>query len=333
MRLSEFFERWFLPMVLEAKEASASTILLYRQSIAWWITLTGDPPIDTIDEKMLKDFREALSHATYRRGPAGAVRPVTRFTAAKHLRDLRSILSRLGPTLDPKRPGKGVLPASPYLAVPQPRLKRPKPSFEVQAARAVAIAASRFSDWPTSRRAKTPPRMPPGLWALSLVSAWYYAGFRAGTSLRLRWRMLIERRDGHWWDLPEEVLPKTHKPVEKFCHPACAALLQRLRAESGAAEEGNLIFDWSRSYSHLSDCHELWQLSAGIAEEEKLPPQAWRRTHATQLGLLGLERAQEIARMALDHGSVETTKEFYLGLEPQLIRMLPPLVEAQQRLF
>lgn len=43
--LSEFFERWFLPVVLQGEHnASVSTVTLYRDTLAWWKRLTRQPP-------------------------------------------------------------------------------------------------------------------------------------------------------------------------------------------------------------------------------------------------------------------------------------------------
>ena len=42
MTLRQFFEHWFLPIVLDG--AHAATVTAYRESLAWWEQLTGDPP-------------------------------------------------------------------------------------------------------------------------------------------------------------------------------------------------------------------------------------------------------------------------------------------------
>jgi hypothetical protein len=51
------------------------------------------------------------------------------------------------------------------------------------------------------------------------------------------------------------------------------------------------------------------------------------------MGRLGLRSASEIARTTLDHADAATTSQFYVDLEPDFIRLLPPLVEPQRRLF
>jgi integrase len=338
IRLSQFFERWFLPIVLVGRHASAATIVSYRESLAYWISFTGDPPLEEIDEFVAVEFTSRLHEANYKRGPAGAPKPMKAFTQAKHLRQIRAVLYRTGPTTDAKRQAKELLPRAPMVEIVQVQKSRPKVPFSLEEARGIAAAASRVEAWAPQRGDVTPPAAPPGLWWAAMIAALYYTGLRSGTLLLIRWRMLVVRRDGAWLSLPEEVVPKTHKSREKFLHPSAHSALLAMKA-SMESKPSTLIFDWQRSYSHFVDCHERLQKLAGIPPIETTPrdkwlsPQAWRRTHAKQMGRLGIKSAAAIAQTTLDHADSATTEQFYCDMEPDFIRLLPPLVEPQRRLF
>ena len=71
MSLSEFFDGWFLPVVLRSRGESGGTETVYRDALAWWTKLTGDPPIRQIDEYTVATFAEGLRSAKYRRGKLG----------------------------------------------------------------------------------------------------------------------------------------------------------------------------------------------------------------------------------------------------------------------
>ena len=44
LTLTEFFDRWYLPVILAPRERSPETIKRYRESLAWWGLMTTDPP-------------------------------------------------------------------------------------------------------------------------------------------------------------------------------------------------------------------------------------------------------------------------------------------------
>jgi integrase len=329
-RLSDFFHDWFLPIVLLGESrVCQNTIKEYRTAIDWWIVIAGDPPLRLINEFLIWRFVSGLKGAKYRRGRLGPEHPLLPHTQAKILTMIRAILYRLGPATDAKRPTtKSLLPLAPAIVVSRPKQLRTKPWFEIERARAVAAATSRVVERRRRSRAGDAPRIGLDKLMLGSVSAFYYTGLRSGTILPLEWSMLREERGDFWLYVPEGLVRKTSKAIVKFVHPAAAAALEPLRA-SGSEK----IFDWRLCYSAFIDEHERLQELAGIPAEEWLSPHAWRRTFSRQIGLAGLHDATRAAQLALDHESIQTTREFYCDLEPELIRRMPLLVEPQARLF
>ena len=143
--LLEFFDRWFLPHVLRRKETSEKTIGLYKNSLTWWKNLTGDPPLGGVDEFVLTRFDEGLREATYRRTEIGEERSLAGYTRMKHLKTVRTILLRTGPTTHPRFPAAELLARTPYFPVTAPRAQRPKPPFTIDEARRIFAAAARMT--------------------------------------------------------------------------------------------------------------------------------------------------------------------------------------------
>lgn len=333
MTLRQFFEEWFAPIVLVGDRDSAEgTLTIYRNAIDWWERLTGDPPIGSIDEFTIATFKQAMRGATYKRSPLGRSYPLSRQTQHKHLRQIRAILYRLGPTTDPNRPAKGVLPAAPHITVGRAEKCTPKRPFEIDLARRLYASAVDLR-WGRSRGGVVTPETTCCLAMRAFCSLLYYTGIRSGTALGLEWsHVRIEGREV-WLDIPSELVHKTHKGISKFVHRALLRDLQRARC-------GSRLIPWPYSYTHLDDQHDRLQELAGVPEPLRLSPQAWRRTHGTEMAKVGAEAAMKVAQHALDHGDEATTRQFYVSIEPTFIKKLPPLCdepeiddERQRRLF
>lgn len=324
--LTQFFSTWYRPVELESHGVSASTIELYLDSLGWWSRITGDPPLRATDEYTIAKFQTGLRDAQYRRGPGGMPRSLSPWTQAKHLKNVRTILRRTGPTINPEKPGKGLVACVPPIRIKALRGK-PKPCFALATARRIASAA-------TDLPGDVVPGISAARWWRGLFAALFFSGLRIGTVLQLEWSMLVERDGFPILSVPGRIVDKTDKSIDVAVHDQLASHLALLRGLGGGVGR---IFSWPHHYTHLCNVHSRLQLAAGVPTV--LSPQAWRRTHGTEMARLGAAHAIEIARQSLDHGDAKTTTGFYVDVLGELIRKLPELVpavessERQGRLF
>lgn len=347
MQLPDFFEHWFLPIVLiDATDASPGTVQIYRDSLAWWQRLTQAPTLRQIDEFRVASFNAGLKTATYTRGKFGLPRPLRLATANKYQRCIKAILSRLGRGT-PQRPGKEILRTTPLLTIhrpPQPRVKR---AFTLAEARRIVAACEEASHW--KRRPGRPPAHPAALaayerdpvaWHQAALGLLFYLGVRSGTALRVEWQML--QRDDDWFafDLPAEIVEKTGKGLRRPVPASLLRALERLAGESLASvverQRSGLILPWPHCYEHFATCHDRLQAAAGIPPERWLSPQAWRRTNAQQLGLVGAKAAVKVARQGLDHADESTTTGSYVDVAVYFMMLpdiLPERVDHDQMLL
>lgn len=322
MTLVEFFDEWFLPVILVAQRSvSDSTISLYRNALAYWIALTGDPPLAEIDDRLCAAFVGQLrQEATFRRGTLGTERTLSSSSIAKHLRNLRSILYRTGPRYDPHRPTKEILPRLPFLPGVRAEFTQ-KPSLTLEVARKVA-AASLELDKPEP----APPLTSRQWWKVRLALL-YYTGLRSGTVVDVCWKH-YERigggvgGDSAWLNVPAGLVRKTSKPIRLALHPEAVELIEQLPGPRVPTER---ILPLACCYRYFIGLHEQAQQRAGLPAEQWQSPHVWRRTHGQQMADLGAERAIEVARIALDHSDGRTTEAHYVSVVNQLRVRLPRL--------
>lgn len=87
-------------------EADPKTVKRYRESLAHWARLTGDPPIAAVDGFLLLKFRTGLVKTPARDdGP-----PLSKQTANVHIRQINHVLAVLGPRAPGYRKAMGILP-------------------------------------------------------------------------------------------------------------------------------------------------------------------------------------------------------------------------------
>lgn len=319
--LSTFFERWYLPVVLQAKGVQAKTVLIYRDALSWWQTLVGDPPLSQVDEHTLGVFVARLRAATYRRSPTGEARPLSRCSQEKIKRTLRAVLYRTGPSWDPKRPAKELIAFAPHIETHAIR-GRPKPCFTWEQAEAIVAAAGQM----------TIPEVldyEPAAWWRVRLGLYAYTGLRKGTVEELRCRWLVDRSDGLWLEVPgwegNTKITKTGEPIDVAVHPLLAAELAPIRA-SGRER----ISPWPHDERWFLTVHEKLQVRAGIPRDKTLSPHAWRRTHADQINRAGRKVGLRLAQEALGHADSSTTEQSYTDLVNELRRELPPLWAPKQ---
>lgn len=323
--LPQFFERWFLPIVLQGQHASKpQSIKPYYEALRRWVEITGDPPLSLIDEYVIARFQAGLRTATFKRSFRGAEYPVKPSTQAKYLRYIRAILYRTGPSIDPKRPGKSLIEAAPYVHVPAVD-GDPKPPFSLSQVKRI-MAATIEMEKPQI------PGIAPAAWWQATLCLLFYTGQRYATIInkRLVWDKVEQRAEGWWLKLDRDDVPKTSKAQNIALHHDAVAAITRIRSER------RRIVPFTNCKTAFDDWHTELQERAGIPPAEQMSVQAWRRTHGCELAELGLKKAEELARSSLNHSSVKTTKRSYVNIEAKFIRQLPSILpltgdDARQR--
>jgi integrase len=312
--LPTLFEEHYLPVKITARGGSDGTATVYRDMLAWWVKLTGSPPVRLIDDYAAARFIAALAEQTYRRGRLGQPRPLKADTRAKYGRCLRALLRFARRLRHPGRPGARLLDELPE--VPLPACSRdPKRPFPLETCRAIWRACDQMAD-PT--------------WWRSFVALLFYTGFRSGTVMGLEWSML-ETRDGlPWLNVPSRLVPKTSKPVLRAVHAVAAAAIEALPSRG----DGGLLLPTPHTYDHVAQAlHDRLQAAAGVPVERRMSPQAWRRTHSVELARSGFRAAQRLAQWSLDHDDSSTTAEHYCDLRNEFILRMPRLDGASQALL
>ena len=319
--LREFFDGWFRPIVLAGDtNAKPATVVEYLSSVAWWETLTGNPPLSAVDAFTLADLKTGLRSATWRRGSNSPARGLAPHTIAKHLKQLRAILLRTGPTVDRSLPSAGLLDAAPYMRVATPKRQTPRPAFTLDECRAVVAAACRLAH-PVER------------WRwVARLSVLFYTGLRIGSTNALSPANVVER-DGRQWLVVEGAEIKTGNAVAVPLH---AEALKALGAAATAAGSGSGRFFEVVHPRTLARRHDALQVDAGISKP--LGFHAWRRCHAEQMVALGAASGELAAQVALDHANGSTTRQFYANSRALLVDRLPKLIAEddhadQMRLF
>lgn len=318
--LREFFDGWFRPIVLAGDtNAKPATVVEYLSSVAWWETLTGNPPLSAVDAFTLAELKTGLRAATWRRGPNSPARALKPHTIAKHLKQLRAILLRTGPTVDRSLPSAGLLDAAPYMRVSTPKRQTPRPALTVDECRAIVAAAGRLLH-PVERCR----------W-IARLSVLFYTGLRIGSTNGLSPANLHDR-DGRKWLVVEGADVKTGNALAVPLH---GEALRALDAVAAAGLVGGRYFAAVHPRT-LARQHDALQVDAGLSKP--LGFHAWRRCHAEQMVAIGAASGELVAQVALDHSSASTTRQFYANARLLLIDRLPKLVVVddhadQMRLF
>jgi len=310
IRLRLFFNRWFRPIVIEGGGRSEGTLCGYLELLGWWERLTPDPPLRLIDDFQIAEFCKRLRQAKYRRGKLGTDRPLSASRVWLLLRNLRTVLRRIGPQRD-DNPTAGLAWKMPAVPGEKPETDL-KESFTLDQARSI-VAASKWMDSPRLEGVAAPE-----FWRALL--AWYYVtGLRRGSLLAVEWSMIADRREYRLVTVPCAAVQKTKKPSRLWIPQwAWQSVAHWPRSQP-------VVFVWPHDEDHLNDLHYKLQSLAGIPDNEQLSIQGWRRTHGNMMGECGLDLAQGIAQRALQHGDGRTTKASYADFENRIRLKLPAL--------
>lgn len=267
------------------------------------------PLLFEITDETLSQFGERLGDATYQRGRTGPKRSLSSSSINTILNELQIVLAAAGPRCG--RQLRAAVLDDPPLIYHDPPDPIPKPCWTIDEARQIFASAG------------TDDAVLPGLsddqyqrLARATIGIWYYTGYRSKIYQRLRWSDCEQRQPGVWFAKLRE--KKTGKARLVVIHPHLLDMLEACRGM-----DAHFCIPWNCSYETVSRRHQTWQRD--IPADRRMSPQAWRRTHASMAGTLGLDAAIGTAQVALGHSSASITDAHYFSAHNSVILRFPQL--------
>lgn len=319
MRLTEFFEQVYLPW-LRGKGSSAKTIRLYRESLAHWSQITGNPRLYEISDETCDLFVAGLWLLPGRKSETMASHTIKR-----HVNQIQWVLDRTGPRIAndrKRRRNKGLLEEVPLIEKPTVDVEAPDGDFTFDETLQILDAFSRHK--PRSPKPKLTGGVPTEQWWRALIVLLYYTGLRIGTAMRLEWSMV----QGEWLVAPPRI-KKRRKGKKQFLPQEVRDMIEPLRR--GVSP---LIFyypNWIEKDGAQRSMRRTFELrleKAGLPEHRQFGFHGFRKAHATELALTNPLAAQ----LSLGHSSMKTTQDHYVNprVAAEAVKKMPSIKAAER---
>ena len=305
--LGDFFEHYFLPVILKAGKAKVATIAEYRTAVRRWVELTGDPPLQSIDNVTCAKFIEMEFMLPGRREE----KEISPNTIRKHCGALQYILHIAGPQSErfPQAPtayglfgldsfGRPRL--TPFFNKPKRRDKLPEEFFTIGEIRSLIEAAQ-------SMKKPVSGQFMAAAWWMALLRFLYNTGLRIGSTREIRreWIFHVPQADGgfSYVQIPGDAYKQSRSHLIYLNRHAIAAIEPMPKTGK--------IFPWFESPTSLGRQMKRLITAAGIPQEKYsgLAFHGMRKSLGT--ALWGVN--QEAARLQLGHASKSTTEQSYAG--------------------
>lgn len=313
--LSQFFARYFLPTCLAQRDPE--TLRAYKESVAHWAALTGDPPLGRISPKTLSQFIAGLAELPGKK--AGS--KMAKATIAKHVRHVQPILDCAGPENKDNRAGVGALEKTPYFQRVKVPKQPPRPEFSLEELGQLLDACSIAARPKIAHLTAT-------AWWQALIVVIYNTGLRIGSCLDLRYDWI--RTDGAtgWAAIVPEAI-KHEQGRDVPLNSAAVSAMQTIRTSR------DLVFPWDCRRRHLDDVFQSIKKAAGLPPADGRMFHAIRRLTSSQLAKQG----PGVAQFVLGHAGLSTTKAHYINgatavhFTQQLQQPITRPADRQRRLF
>ncbi len=272
----------YLEQTVAMAAVSSATHRNYLQAVAWWETLSSNPPLENLRQADVTAFRSDLqSHF-----------PAT--TANKHLRSLRAILNRLGPPTARYPDAPELLSRVPFVKLlPE---TDPRPVHFSDDELTALWEAARFLNWP-----RVSPTKPVDWWRGLLVFGVSY-GPRVGDLLGLDRENIYDGDGGRWIRWTSEKTEKVH------AWPMTAAT-ERALCGLGCRPSG-LLLPCPNNPAKLYSTFRAWCAAAGIHRADPLSFHALRSTAAKRYDAV----QRGLGSVILGHAvEANVTNKHYLG--------------------
>lgn len=299
--LSEFWDRYVLPVVAQSCDWSKGTLASYGEGVGYWSALTSNLPLRRIDA-----FETASFVAGMRLQPGRAEGFMSTANIRKHCATVQRVLLIAGPRQrrskkDLRRFGAGLIADVPWIEAPEPDEMLPDGDFTHEEVLAI-LAACKLMTRPCWRG------VPPGVWWDALVRFLCATGLRIGTAMALEWSMV----QGEMLVIPGAITKK-RRPHVQYLHPAITAAIEPLRGVS------TRLFPFANypqpgGVRTLQRHREKLVTLAGLPEDRRFGFHGFRKYHATELfQAVGLDGAAA----SLNHRDGATTLGHYVNHRAQ----------------
>jgi integrase len=288
---SQFFTAYVKPICLDPKNTQPKTFKAYQNALKHWRQLSGDPPVNQIDDRTCAKFTKSLSQRL--NGDGEKISPNTVRKICIHL---QFVFDRLGPRNRQNRFGTNLLADSPYLQKPRRRIKPPTDNFSIK----------EISAWLEAAKCAQAPRIrgiTPAEWWTALILFIYNTGLRIGTALKLRWSMLV----GNFLTIDGSI----YKGGDGRQFTLSDRALEAIRPLRELQSDYPKIFPWPYSESYLEKVRQKILKGSSIDETRQFGFHALRKALASELARVN----PIIAQIAMGHTSIRTTAEHYINSE------------------
>lgn len=315
MTLSEFLEAFVVPVCLT--RARPRNLKQYRESIAYWRRLTGDPPLAQIDDFTAARFLAGL----YELPAIVKGNTLADNTVRKHCVHVQYCLDRAG--LKTRQNPRGQSLVAEAVLIDKPRVVVSDVDDD--------FSLDEIGAWLEACHAMSAPRscgVPARAWWESLGLVAYNTGLRVGTLLLLEYGWIEE----DWIKIPGPAL-KQKRAGRFYLNRASREAIQEIRTERIK------IFPFPHSESWLHEQRRRLLAKSRIAPNRRFGFHAFRKAFGNELSKInGL-----VVAMALGHserGTGDVTRDHYIHrqrMAEAMDRLPQPLwrrrPEPQLRLF
>lgn len=301
--LTQFYERFVLPVVLRPKDTSPRTLDAYADTMRFWARLTGDPPLGEVDDYTAAAFVEALKSQPGRKGESLAAD-----TVRKHCRQAQRLLNLAGPRSAANRRAlsrRGLFGLDAEDGLPiEPPLLAPPPAESIEVEDVFTLDEIRR--WLDACGAAITPRVagiPPGEWWRTLITYIYNTAVRIGTALAVTYSMhRLDERDLLWVHVSGEAI-KGRKAKRIYVNGPAAEAMRIVRRPGR-----ELVWPWPHHRSHLDVCRRKLLAAAGIPPGRRFGFHALRKAACTEIA----EHNPLVAQKQAGHAGMAMTRDHYV---------------------
>lgn len=295
--LSELFERAFEPLWIRGQGLDRKTSQIYRDALAWWRKLTGDPPLRSIDEWTTSSFVAELL-----RQPGRKRSTISVATVRKHCASIDSLLAFAGPrTRDRKgMKNRDLVKLSPRCDKPRPDFAPPDGDFTLAEVQAMFAAANVM-------RSPQVKGVEPAAWWRALLTVAVHTGLRIGQLMRIEYSDVSPP-----WLQVRSSCSKGRRGKRQYLSAAALEQIEAIRTNRKRIFE---FPNWERNPRWAQELLKRLAKAAGIPESRRFGFHGFRKCHASLVasqetdGSLGMMAA----RMSLGHSTMATTLDHYVN--------------------
>jgi len=217
MTLVDFFEAFYLPICLVAAGADPLTIKVYREALAHWTRITGNPPLAEINDFVAATFVTDLAKV---RRSKRSNKPIAVPTVIKHANHVQFVLDMAGPRTQHKR-----LRQAQRLLDEVPFLPKPTADDELKSGNFTLEEIERLLDACRDMTVPCVAGIPPVVWWRTVIALAYNTGLRIGSLMHFRLSYVETNEFGRWINPPAKAGAKKRRSRPVYLNAAAQQAL------------------------------------------------------------------------------------------------------------